>query len=136
MSLGDHIDEILEDKPDPVGEVATSAFTSITDSIIDTHSAVKVLAITATAEIGLFVMFYFAKDKVVEGLNDSEPNVWIYSAIAIFVIGFLTAFAGFRLVADRMPRLGRGITIWLVAGAAGVANILLFYVLLAFQLRS
>ena len=55
--------EILERK------VAWSAFTAITDSIIDTQSAIKVLAITVTAEIGAFAMFRIGNG----GRNEVDP---------------------------------------------------------------
>ena len=116
-----------------VSEVAAYAFSNITDSIIDTHSAIKVLAITVTAELGGFAMFYVAKDKVEESLADDETGVWIYAAIAIFLVGFLTAFAGYRLIANKWRHRYSGILIWIVSIAAGAANIVLF---LAFLMLS
>jgi hypothetical protein len=124
-----------EEYDDPAGAVATSAFSEITDSIIDTHSAIKVLAITVTAQIGTFLMFYVSKDKVIEFLADSETDVWIYSSIVIFVIGFLTAFAVYRLVANKWPHHGSGIFIWLVSIAAGFLNIGFFFMLINFQMK-
>jgi len=52
-----------------VGEVLDSAFTNVTDSIIDTHSAVVVLAITITLEISGLLMFFVAHDKVMAALE-------------------------------------------------------------------
>ena len=127
--------KIGEEYDDPAGAVAASAFSEITDSIIDTHSAIKVLAITVTAQIGTFLMFYVSKDKVIEFLEDAENDVWIYGSIIIFVIGFLTAFAVYRLVANKWHHRNSGIYIWLVSIAAGVLNIAIYYMLINFQLR-
>ena len=127
------------DQPDTqdevVGEVATSAFFNITDSIIDTHTAIKVLAITVTAELGAFAMFYVSKDKVNDFLAESESNVWVYGSAIIFLIGFLTAFAIYRLVANKWRHYGSHVFIWLVSIAAGVLNVLLFFALITFEMR-
>lgn len=114
--------------------VASSAFTTITDSIIDTHSAVKVLAITVTAEIFAFVMLYFAKDKVLDSLDESGSEVWIYAAIGTFVAGFLTVFASFPLLPTRYRKRIPKYAIWFVSVVAGLANIALFFVLLTFKI--
>ncbi len=128
-------DKIDEKYDDPASAVATSAFSDITDSIIDTHSAVKVLAITVTAQIGALLMFYVSKDKVLEFLEDSENDVWIYGSIVIFVIGFLTAFAVYRLAANKWHHQNSAIFIWLVSIAAGLLNIAIFLVLINFQMK-
>ena len=117
-----------------VANVATSAFSNITDSIIDTHSAVKVLSITVTAELGLFAMFYVSKDKAADFIAESE-NVWIYASIAVFLIGFLTAFATYRLIANKWHHRNSGLYIWLVSVAAGIGNFLLFLAILTLELR-
>ena len=118
-----------------VSRVVGSAFSNITDSIIDTHSAITVLSITVTAEIGGFVMLYFAKDQVNRSLAASVSDVWIYAALAIFTIGFLTSFAFYRLIADKWPHASAGLFIWLVSIIAGFLNILLFYALITFGMR-
>jgi len=110
-------------------------FRTLTDSIIDTHSAIKVLALTVTAEFVAFAMFYVSKDKVQDFLAESSSNAWAYGSIAIFLIGFLTAFAGFRLVASNFPRRLSAYMIWPIAIAAGVANLALFFLLTSFQPR-
>ena len=133
MPLGNN--KINREYHDPAGAAVTSAFSSVTDSIIDTHTAIKVLAITVSAEIGAFLMLYVAKDKVIEALEDSEGDVWIYASIAIFVVGLLTAFAAYRLIANKWPHYGSGIMIWFVSAAAGLANIGVFFVILTFRLR-
>ncbi|HEV8591070.1 MAG TPA: hypothetical protein VGQ55_03135 [Pyrinomonadaceae bacterium] len=124
-----------QDDEDIEYQVASSAFTSVTDSIIDTHSAIKVLAITVTAEIVAFAMFYFSKDKVLDFLAESGNNVWIYGSIGVFLIGFLTVFAAVQLVAGKFPGRVTKYTVWIVSIAAGLANIALFYVLINFQMR-
>jgi len=119
-----------------VGEVARSAFANITDSIIDVHSAVKVLSITITAELVAFAMYFVSKDKVLEFLADPEnEGFWLYGAIGVFVIGFLTAFAIYRLIANKWHHHGSHIFIWLVSIAAGILNVLLFFALTTFELR-
>ena len=109
-----------------VGEVVNSAFRNVTDSIIDTHSAIAVLSITVTAELGALAMIYVAKDKVVEYLNHSNSGVWVYGSTGIFITGFLTAFAAYRLIADRWPHRQARLLMWLVSVGAGIFNILLF----------
>ena len=116
-------------------EVTSSAFSNLTDSILDTHSAVKVLAVTVTAEIVAFAMFYVSKDKVQEFLADSESSVLAYGSVAVFLIGFLTAFAVYRLIERKLPRTVPKITIWLVSIAAGIANLGLFFFLVSVELR-
>lgn len=127
-SNGDTQDEV-------VANVVTSAFSNITDSIIDTHSAVKVLAITVTAEIGLIAMFFVSKDKASDFIAEHEPDIWIYASIAVFLIGFLTAFAAYRLVASRWHYRHSGVLIWIASIAAGTANILLFLAILNLEMR-
>ena len=118
-----------------VANVATAAFSDVTDSIIDTHSAVKVLAITVSAEIGLLAMFYVSKDKAADFIAEHEPAIWIYGAIAVFVIGFLTAFAVYRLISNRWHHRNSGLYIWFASIAAGVVNVLLFFGILPLEIR-
>jgi hypothetical protein len=118
-----------------VGEVVNSAFRNITDSIIDTHSAITVLSITVTSELGAFAMFYVSKDKVQEFIAESDDKVWIYGSKAVFVVGFLTAFAAYRLVADKWPHKRAHFLMWLVSIVAGALNVLLFFFLTAFEIR-
>ena len=80
-------------------------------------------------------MFYVAKDKVEESLADDETGIWIYAAIAIFLVGFLTAFAGYRLIANKWRHRYSGILIWIVSIAAGAANIVLFLAFLVLSFR-
>ena len=125
-----------ETQEELVAHVATSAFSNITDSIIDAHSAIKVLAVTVTAEIGAFAMFYVSKDKVTEFLAESEnDNFWIYGSLVIFAIGFLTAFAIYRLVANKWPHATAHLMIWIVSISAGLLNVLLFFALTTFEMR-
>jgi hypothetical protein len=123
-----------QDEKDLEYRVGKTAFTAITESIVDTQSAIKVLAVTVTAEIGALVMYYIAKDKVLDFL-ESEGNFWIYASIGIFLIGFLTAFAALRLAPVRSRRRYLTYTIWPISIAAGLANITLFLVLTTFQTR-
>ena len=125
----------LRDEDRMVREVVSSASTSILDSIIDTHSAIKILAVTVTAEFVALAMFYVSKDKVQDFLAESEGDALIYGSVAVFVIGFLTAFAAYRLIEGKLRQLFPKITIWLISIAAGVANLLLFFLLISFRLR-
>ena len=112
-------------------KVGKSAFFGLTNSIVDAQSAIKVLSVTVTAELGAFLMFYLGKDQVYEFLESGE-NVWIYASVGVFVVGFMTAFAAFRMLPRRFPKPFFGYTIWLVSVAAGISNIGLFYFLLHF----
>jgi hypothetical protein len=124
----------LQDEEDIERQVGRSAFFAMTDSIIDTQSAIKVLSITVTAEIGVLAMFYFSKDQVFEFLKSGD-NVWFYATIGVFVVGFLTAFAAFRLLPRSFPRPFFRYTIWIISIASGIANVVLFFVLTNFQIR-
>ena len=123
-----------QDQEEVEYRVERSAFFTITDSIRDTQSAIKVLAITVTAELGLFAMIYVSKDEVFKFL-ESDENVWIYASAGVFLVGFLTAFAAFRLLPRRFPRPFFKYTIWIVSAAAGLSNIALFFALVNFRMR-
>jgi hypothetical protein len=112
-------------------KVERAAFFDLTNSIVDAQSAIKVLSVTVTAELGAFLMFYLGKDQVYEFLDAGE-NVWIYASVGVFVVGFMTAFAAFRMLPRRFPKPFFGYTIWLVSVIAGISNIGLFYFLLHF----
>ena len=116
-------------------QVGGSAFYNITDSIIDTHTAVKVLAITVTLEIGGLAMLYVAKDKVADALAESDSGFWIYVSAAVFVVGFLNSFAIYCLVAKKWPHPGAQLLIWVVSVGVGVLNILSFFALMTFKMR-
>jgi hypothetical protein len=111
--------------------VASTAFSALTDSIVDTQSAIKVLSVTVTAEIGALVMIYVSKGLVYEFLN-SDDNIWIYAGIGVFLVGFFTAFAVIRLLPRNSPGIFYAYTIWFFSIAAGIANVGLFYLLLYF----
>ena len=116
-----------EDEEELANRVAVSVFSNITDSIIDTHTAVKVLAITLTLEICGLGMLYVAKDKVTEALGQSDR--WIYVSAAVFVVGFLNSFAIYQLAAKKWPHPGARLMNWLVSISVGVLNVLLFFAL-------
>ena len=119
-----------------LAEVASSAFKAATESIIDIHSAVKVLAITVTTELVAFAMYYVSKDKVLDFLDDpNNGDFWLYASIGVFLIGFFTAFAIYRLIANKWRHSGAHFYIWLVSISAGVLNFLLFFALTSFELR-
>src|ERR1051325_8355104 len=92
-------------------KVARTAFFAMADSIVDTQSAIKVLAITVTGEIGLIAFVIVAKNEAYKFL-DSGENVWIYASIGLFLIGFLTPFAAFRLLPRRIRQRFLTYTIW------------------------
>lgn len=113
-----------------IGRVVASSFSNITDSIIDTHSALKVAAITLTAEFGVLAMFVIAREKLVESLSEMGDDFWAYGSVAVFANGFLIAFAMYRLFAERWRYAWAHIVIWIISVAAGVFNLFLFFVLL------
>jgi hypothetical protein len=111
-----------------------SVFNAITDYITDTQSAITVLSITVTAELGAFAMLYVSKDKVIDFL-ESGDNAFVYAYIGVFLAGFFTTFAASGLVPDKFRRRISKFAIWVVSIAAGLANIALFFVLINFQMR-
>ena len=115
--------------------LVTSVSSSVLDSIVDTQSAMKILAVTVTTEFVAIAMFYVSKDKVQEFLADSDNNAAIYGSIGIFLIGFLTAFAAYRMIGDSLPYSIPKFTVWPVSIAAGIANLALFVLLISFQLK-
>ena len=123
------------DQEDVERAVVSSAFANLTESIIDTHTAVKVLAVTVTAEIMGFVMLYVSKDKVQDFLDDpANGGFWVYASIAVYLIGFLTAFASYRLLTGGLPHLFPKYMLLPIAIIAGIANLGIFFVLVNFQL--
>ena len=123
-----------QDQDEVEGRVERTAFRAITDSIVDTQSAIKVLAITVTAEIGLIAFVYVNRNEAFKFL-ESDDAVWLYAAVGIFLIGFLTAFAAFRFVPRSLKQIFFAYTVWIASIAAGLANIALFYFLLSIQTR-
>ena len=148
MSLQDKIRDNLygSDADDVESEVASQAYDEVLESAGSPHSAFKVLAITVAAEIGLIVMFLVAGDRVEGFLYDEN---FAYLAMAVFVIGFLTAFTTFRMFEhswDQRPQSNSispsifsghaarphsaSMWIWFISTAAAVFNMILFYLLL------
>ena len=123
-----------QDNEDVEYRVGRSAFYAFTDSIVDTQSAIKVLAITVTAEIGLFAFVYVNRDEAFKFL-ESGDFMWFYAAVGIFLIGFLTSFAAFRFVPRGFRQIFFEYTVWIVSVICGLANIGLFYLLLGFRMR-
>ena len=111
--------------------MASAAFSDATSSIIDTHSAVKVLAITLTLQVVAIAMFVIAEEKVAELIENSGDDFWLYGGAVFFFNGFFIAFAVYRLIANRWPHRGMGIYIWLVSTAAGAINVLFLVALSA-----
>src|SRR5438270_9584636 len=101
----------LQDDEDVEWRVETSAFSAAAHSIVDTQSAITVLAITVTAELGAFAMIYVSKNEVYEFLKSGE-NIWIYSSVAVFLVGFFTTFAAFRLLPFSLRRGLMSVAIW------------------------
>src|SRR5690348_9080173 len=92
-----------DEEPDDGPTAGSSAFGNLTGWIVDTQSAITALAITVPAEIGGLVMLYMAKDKVSDAMRSSDGDVWIYAAIGVFLVGFIGAFAAFRLLPRSFP---------------------------------
>jgi hypothetical protein len=72
---------------------------------------------------------------VQESLADPDSVLLTYGSIAVFVIGFLTAFAIYRLIGRSIPRAVPTFMIWPVSIGVGIANLALFFFLVSFQLR-
>jgi len=119
-----------EDPEEIADKVASSAFRNITGSIIDTHTAVVVLSIAGAAEIGGLVMVRLGRFEVIGALEHSDLDVWIYCAIGAFVVGFLCLFPTYFLINERWPRPEAPFMVWPISITAGIANIVLFYVLI------
>src|SRR6478672_95011 len=117
-----------EDQDDVASEVASSAFRNVTDSIVDTHTAVVVLSIAGAAEIGGLVMLRMARYEVQRALERSDLDVWLYSAAGVFVVGFLISYAFYKMAARKWPHPTAYIMCWLVSIMAGVGNIVLFFI--------
>lgn len=123
-----------QDQDEVEERVERSAFRAITDSIVDTQSAIKVLAITVTAEIGLLAFVYVNRDEAFKFL-ESGDMVWLYAGVGLFLIGFLTAFAAFRFAPRSLRQIFFAYTVWIVSTVAGLTNIALFYFLLGIRAR-
>jgi hypothetical protein len=130
--MSDHYDR---EQNRVIGQVASAAFSDATGSIIDTHSAVKVLAITVTAEIVALAMCQIAKDKVLEFIQEEGINVLFYGGAFFFFNGFFIAFAIYRLAANKWPHRGVRVLIWLVSIVAGTINVLIAFAMLALEWR-
>jgi len=124
-----------DDQEEVERRVVSSAFHNLLDSIVDTHTAVKVLAVTVTAEFMAFVMIYVSKDKLQEFLNDSSSNVWIYAGVGAFLIGFLTVIAASRFFPIRLIRGIGAYMIMPIAIIAGLGNVGIFVLLVMFEFR-
>ena len=114
-----------------IGRVAAAALSDATGSIIDTHSVIKALAITVTAEVVALAMLVIAQDKVVEFIQEEGSGVLIYGAIAFFFFGFFIGFSVYRLFANKWPHRGMHALIWLVSLVAGLFNIVVALVMFA-----
>ena len=130
--MSDHYDR---EQNRMIGQVASAAFTDATSSIIDTHSAVKVLAITLTAEIVALAMCQMARDKVLEFIQEEGVGVLFYGGAFFFLVGFFIAFAVYRLAGNRWPHRGVRVFIWLVSIVAGTINVLIALAMLALEWR-
>jgi hypothetical protein len=112
-----------------IAKVVDTAFSDIRDSMVDTHSAIMVFVISLTLEICGLGMLYVANDKVMATLNGSDNGVWIYVSAAVYMVGFLNAFAVYSLIANMWPHRGARLNTWLVSISAGLLNVLLFFAL-------
>ena len=114
-----------------IGRFASAAFSDATSSIVDAHSAVKVLAITVTAEAVAFAMLLMASDKVFQLISENGVNVLFYGGAFFFFNGFFIAFALYRLAANKWPHRGVRFLIWIVSIFSGAVNVLIALAMLA-----
>jgi hypothetical protein len=105
-------------------QVAQSVFLNIIDSIIDTHSAVVVLAIAGALEIGVLAMLIFARDQVVSSFSAPNSTTYMWAYPIAVVNGFLLSLAVARLAVRRS-----GFMTWLVSMAFGFLNGCILFVL-------
>jgi hypothetical protein len=91
------------------------------------------LVVTVTADLGALAMIYVSKDKVIDFI-DKQGDFWIYACFILFAIGFFGAFAAIRLAPKFIKQFFFSLTIYLISIGVGLANVALFYSLLAFQM--
>ena len=116
-------------------KVYEAAYDTWTSAILEsTQSAILTLAVTVAADIGALAMIYVSKDKVLDFI-DKQGDFWIYACLILFAVGFLGAFAAIRLLPKFIKQLFFSVTIWLISIGVGLANVALFYSLLAFRMR-
>ena len=128
--MDDDLDDDLDDGLDYTSrKVARTAFWDITSSIVDTQSAITVLAITMTLEICGLAALVFAGDKVTRDLAKTDVNFQFYVWAAAFVVGFLNGFAIYVLIANKWPHRDSGLNTWLVGTGTGLINLFLFFLL-------
>ena len=144
MSILDKFrDSLYEpDEEDLENEITTTAIAGFTDSFSDPFAAIRALVIALTAEIGAALLIYFAHAAIAGFLK--EGNMMILALLVPFVIGFVIAFATYRLFEFRFrpnanrPSVRSGFMsgfaaydqrssqwpVWLIAVAGGVSNTL------------
>jgi hypothetical protein len=116
-------------------KVYQAAYDTWTDAILEsTQSAILTLVVTVTADLGALAMIYVSKDKVLDFI-DKQGDFWIYACLILFAIGFFGAFAAIRLLPKFIKQLFFSFTVWLISIGVGLANVALFYSLLAFHIR-
>jgi hypothetical protein len=116
-------------------QVVHSALSSLTDSVVNTQSAVVMLAMSVAAEIGVGTMMFVAGDKVQQFLNEND-DFWIYGSVGIFLIGFLAVFATLAGLIPSGSRLRPfPLITWAVSILAGLLNIGLFFAILTVRMK-
>jgi hypothetical protein len=123
----------LQDEDEVERRVERTAFFAVTDSIKDTQSAITVLAITVTAEIALIAFVLINREEAYNFLCSGDA-VWIYASVGLFLIGFFTIFAGYRLFPKSVRRHFLTYTVWIASVTVGIANIALFYALMTVRI--
>jgi hypothetical protein len=134
-------DELYKkDEDDLDTEMAAAAISDFTDSIFDPISAWKVLIISGTAELFAIVVIRFAAARIADFVAFDAYTILVLAVP--FVIGFVIAFAAYRLFQFKFrpqranPTVPSGVmsgfagydsrqsqwTLWFVAAFGGVAN--------------
>jgi len=150
MSIRDEIrDDIYGDGEDAAKRGETAAeLADLVDDDAPPFAGRKLVAYCAVAEAIVILGILFAP-RYVRGLIVIAPEAVIGSVLVPFVIGFITAFTAYRILRnDVLPSRDipvddgvmsgysgyearqRRFTIWLVAAAGGILNVLLLSLLL------
>jgi hypothetical protein len=107
-------------------KVGQTALANIANSIVDVHSAVKVLAIAGALELGGLAMLIIGRDEVLRSIAASpHSRTLLYGCVIAFLTGFFLAFAVYRLA----TRGRSGFMIWPVCAAFGFLNGCIVFVL-------
>jgi hypothetical protein len=117
-------DDMDDDEQQLAVTVAVSAFSNILDSIVDTHSAVVVIAITTALEVGGLAMLIFARDQIVNVFAAPNSTTYMWAYPVAVINAFLLSLGVARLLVRRPSFM-----VWLLSMAFGFTNGCVLFVL-------